>query len=204
MQSVTSIAAALKDGGVAVVPTESSYALAARVASDAVSYAACARIAALKGRPDGKAFPVVATAAQMADVVDPAWVPRLLRLVDLAVWPGPLTVAVRARPGLPTHVADCGRIAIRIPRDETLIALCTAVGSPLTATSANRAGDPPTVDPLQAAIVFPDLPILDRGVLKGGAPSTIVSVSDAFAVTLVREGAIPWSRARTIEEVLRG
>ncbi len=49
-----------------------------------------------------------------------------------------------------------------------------------------------------------DVPLLDRGVLAGGAPSTVVSISDSCDVTLVREGAIPWSRARTIEEVLRG
>ena len=205
MDSISTIAAALKDSRVAVVPTESSYALAARVATDAASFTACSRIAALKGRPAGKAFPVIATASQLADLVEPAWVPRLLRLVDAAFWPGPLSVAVKARSGLPAQVVDDGRIAVRIPRDETLIALCTAAHAPLTATSANRAGEPAIIDPRQAAILFPDVPLLDGGVLAGGAPSTIVSVSDRCDVTLVREGAIPWSRvSKTIEEVLRG
>jgi tRNA A37 threonylcarbamoyladenosine synthetase subunit TsaC/SUA5/YrdC len=93
---------------------------------------------------------------------------------------------------------------VRVPNHDALTTLCAIVGVPLTATSANRAGEPATLDPRDIARLFPDVPLLDGGVVSGGAPSTVVSVSEICDVTLVRAGAVPWSRARTIEEVLRG
>lgn len=204
MESIATIASALKSGHVGIFPTESSYGLAARVAPDTASFAACAQIVRLKGRREGMAFPVVATIEQLAMLVEAVWAARLLRLVGAGFWPGPLTVAIPARAGLPPHVVDQGRIAVRVPDHDVVIALCNAVGAPLTATSANRSGEPPIVDPRQAALLFPGATLCDGGVLPGGAPSTIVGVNDRCDVTLIREGAVPWSRIENLSEVLRG
>jgi L-threonylcarbamoyladenylate synthase len=89
--------------------------------------------------------------------------------------------------------AGTGRVGVRVPAAAVARAVCRAVGRPVTATSANVSGQPATADPdevertLGARI---DL-LLDGGPTRGGAPSTIVDVTQA-APRLVRAGVIAW------------
>jgi L-threonylcarbamoyladenylate synthase len=99
-----------------------------------------------------------------------------------AHWPGPLTLAVPARPGLPVGLVDEGCVAARESPHPLARALVAGLGRPITATSANRAGGPPArsaadveaaFGPAAARFVPGGYLLLDGGETPGGAPSTL-------------------------------
>jgi L-threonylcarbamoyladenylate synthase len=137
---------------------------------------------------------VVADRGQLADLgIDPD-LPILEPLS--ACWPGPLTVV------LPL-VAGAGTLAVRIPGHEGLRRLLAALGHGLTATSANRSGGEPVVEPedLPALLAGEDAVIVDGGSLPGGAPSTLVAIEGGVPVVL-RTGSYPVEKLRALLECL--
>jgi L-threonylcarbamoyladenylate synthase len=109
-------------------------------------------------------------------------------------WPGPLTLLVPASPALARDVTSgTGRVGVRVPADPIARAICRAVGRPMTATSANRSGQPATPDPdVVERTLGEDIDMLvDVGLTPGGPPSTIVDITEQ-APRLVRAGAIAW------------
>jgi L-threonylcarbamoyladenylate synthase len=180
-------AAALRAGGVVAYPTETFYGLGA-LARDA---AAVERLARAKGRPDGKPLPLLA--ADVAAVEEVAVLDAGARRVAAALWPGPLTLVLPARPGLPAPVtAGCGTVGIRVPGSEVARRLAAEAGGAVVSTSANLAGEPPPRRPAELAPALRarlDL-VLDGGETPGGLPSTVVEVAGG-AIRLVRAGAVP-------------
>jgi L-threonylcarbamoyladenylate synthase len=177
------------NGGIVALPTDTLYGLAA----DPFSAAAVARVFAVKGRDAGRALPLIA--ADTAQVS--AHLGRLSatgqRLAE-RFWPGPLTLLVATAPGLARDVTGGTQmVGVRVPADAVARAICAATGRPITATSANVSGEPPTPDPDQVERTLGDRIdlLIDTGATRGGAPSTIVDVTGAEPA-LVRAGAIPW------------
>jgi L-threonylcarbamoyladenylate synthase len=123
------------------------------------------------------------------------------RLAD-RFWPGPLTIALRARAGLDPRLLVGETVAARYagPSDASAIAL--AFGAPLTATSANLAGGAPCTSSddverrFAEAILAGDLAVVS-GLAAGGAPSTLVAVEDG-TVRIVRAGRIPENEIRSV------
>jgi L-threonylcarbamoyladenylate synthase len=173
-------------GGVAAIPTETFYALAA----DPKNATAVARIARIKGRDFHKPFLVLFS--------DRLQLSRLgvdadSRTLDFwfGIWPAPITVVFRlekviaASRGSPT-------IAVRLPAAPELLNLLATVGA-LTGTSANRSGRPALDDPDDVAEQLGaelDL-LIDGGRTPGGQPSTLVDATQEPPVVL-RAGAFPW------------
>jgi len=190
---VEAAAGVLRRGGLVAYPTETFYGLGA-LASDAQ---AVSRVAAVKGRPDGKPLPLLA--ADLAAVEAVALLGPLARRLAGRLWPGALTLVVPARPGLPPEiVAGTGAVGIRIPGSELARALARSAGGPIVSTSANLSGEPPVS---RAADLAPALrarldAVLDAGSTPGGLPSTVVAVEEE-AVRLLRAGVVP------LEDVLR-
>ncbi len=92
-----------------------------------------------------------------------------------------------------------------MPAHEGLRRLLAALGTPLTATSANPAGGVPVVDPEAAAALLAgeDAAVVDGGRLPGGPPSTLVvwrpgagAAGGRFEV--LRAGAFPAERLRDL------
>jgi L-threonylcarbamoyladenylate synthase len=178
----------LDAGGAAAVPTDTLYGLAA----NALDAAAVERVFELKGREAGKPLPVVVRDADQAAELAQT-LPPLFHELTAAFWPGPLTLIVAARAGLPPALtAGQGTIAMRQPALRLLDALLRATGYPLTATSANLSGQPAcrtaaeVERQLGAAL---DL-IVDGGTSPAAVPSTMVDLSGA-SPRLLREGAVP-------------
>src|SRR5207244_4280218 len=75
----------------------------------------------------------------------------------------------------------------------------TAVGEPITATSANRAGEPPACDVAAARVALGAAVdcYLDGGTVAGGLGSTVLLVDDEGA-RLVRAGAVPVEGLRSV------
>jgi L-threonylcarbamoyladenylate synthase len=182
-------AAILRGGGVAAVPTDTLYGLAA----DPFNVAAVDRVFAIKGRMNDQALPLVAAdAAQVRE-----WIGGWSALGDRLsrrFWPGPLTLVLPAPPTLASAVTGGrGTVGVRVPAHVVTRALCAAIGRPLTATSANRSGAPATEHPDVVAAALGDGvdALVDAGVTPGGPPSTIVDITTGEP-RLIRAGAVSW------------
>lgn len=176
--------AALREGEVVALPTESSYGLAV----DALSEPALDRLWAVKGRPEGKPPPILVDGETM--------LPRLLttlpdeaRRLIAAHWPGALTLALPARADLPAAIVAEGFVGVRASPHPIAMRLVRAFGGPITATSANRAGAPPALTAAGAALPGVAL-VLDGGPAAGAAPSTVARVHVDGRVELLRSGPI--------------
>lgn len=172
------------------IPTESSYGLAV----DPRSAAGVAAIHRLKGRRDDKGLPVVAAdLEQIAALGVDSEAPGLAWAVRF--WPAPLTVVVPVAIRLPASpTTGSPSLAVRIPFHETLRGLLAGLGRALTATSANRSGEAPLLDPTEVAgwLSGADAMVVDGGPLPGGPPSTLVAFEGGRARVL-RAGAFSLS-----------
>jgi L-threonylcarbamoyladenylate synthase len=176
----------IRAGGIVAYPTETYYGFAV----DARNDAALARLFALKGRGESKASALlVGDLAMFADLCSEIS-PRA-RALAAAHWPGPLTLALPARPGLPPAIVVDGCVAARVSSHALAHALVSAVGSPITATSANPSGGPPVRNASELASLFPHggFDILDGGETPGGAPSTLARVR-GDRVEILRQGPV--------------
>ena len=180
---------ALRRGQVVAYPTDTLYGLAVNPANgDAVS-----RLFALKGRPLDKAIPLIA--ADLDQVRDWTTMTPLAERLAASFWPGPLTLVVATRRVVdPRVLGDGGTVAIRVPDQGVARTLAAAAGCPITSTSANASGQPPTPNPDGVARTLPAVDVLvDDGVTTGGVASTIVDATGTQPI-LVRAGAIAWER----------
>ena len=180
-------AAVLKGGGLAILPTETVYGLAA----DAANARAVAAVYAAKGRPSFNPL--------IAHVSDVAMARRIARFDARAerlaarFWPGPLTLVLPiadeaavcdlARAGLDT-------VAVRAPAHPMAQALLGAFAGPLVAPSANRSGRP---SPTTFADAWEETGAaagagLDGGACAIGLESTVVALLDE--PRLLRPGAV--------------
>jgi L-threonylcarbamoyladenylate synthase len=178
---------ALRNGELVVYPTETFYAIGA----DATSPIALERVFALKGREPGKAVALITADAASAFALARE-VPQLARRLADKFWPGPLTLVMPAAHGLhPALVGPDGGVGVRVSPHPVACALAAGLGRPLTATSANLAGNPPavTLDAARAELGNKIKIYLDGGTLAGGAPSTVVAVT-ADGIRVLRAGAI--------------
>jgi L-threonylcarbamoyladenylate synthase len=196
-ESVAPLAALLGRGGVLAIPTESSYALAVHPGNAA----GCEAIYRLKGREPGKPLPVVIAGLEQLAGLGIAPDLPILRLLS-AFWPGPLTavlpLAGAGAAAAPPAAAGTGTLAIRVPGHPLLLALLSRLGHGLTATSANRSGSAPVLEPGQAAELLAGTPamVVDGGLLPGGLPSTLVAPAGPGEVVVLRAGRLPVERLR--------
>lgn len=182
---IAEAAKAILRGEVVAFPTETFYGLAV----DATSPSALERLFACKGRSLEKASALLVTDLAMFAELCLA-VPVRARMLASTHWPGPLTLALPARPGLPAAIVIDGCVAARVSSHPVAAALVAAVGKPITATSANPAGAPPVRSAVEVAAYLGDRAlILDGGPAPGGAPSTLVRVRDD-EVEVLRQGPI--------------
>jgi L-threonylcarbamoyladenylate synthase len=185
-EQVADAAAAIRRGEIVAYPTETYYGLAV----DALDAAALERLFALKGRGENKASALLVADLAMFVELCTEVPPRAVALAK-AHWPGPLTLALPARAGLPPAIVNDGCVAARVSSHRIAQALVAAVGRPITATSANPSGAPPVTRARDLLSLFPDrdFHLLDGGETPGGAPSTLVRVR-GDEVTVLRPGPI--------------
>ncbi|MDQ1612782.1 MAG: L-threonylcarbamoyladenylate synthase [Pyrinomonadaceae bacterium] len=191
-------AAVVRAGGLVAFRTDTFYGLGA----DPFNRDALRSLLALKGREDGKPILVVISdAAQVARFN--ARGGKLFDAISARHWPGALTLVVSARPELPEELtAGTGTIGVRLPADEAVCEFVRACGGALTATSANRAGEPPARTAGEVARAFTDglALVVDGGTARSQEPSTVLDVSGSEA-RLIREGAVSWQE---LQETIRG
>ena len=185
-EGVAKAAAAVRDGQVVVLPTDTVYGIGA----DAFSPEAVASVLAAKGRGREMPPPVLVPSARTVDGLAaevPAWAHDLIR----AFWPGPLTLVLKAQSSLMWDLGETnGTVALRMPEDDVALALLSEVG-PMAVTSANLTGQPPATTVVDAATQLGAAVAvyLDGGPTTGTEVSTILDCTGDRYVVL-RAGAI--------------
>ena len=196
---VARAARVIRAGGVAAVPTDTLYGLAA----DPFNAAAVKKLFRIKRRPENMPILLLVDSLQrMENLV--ARTPEGFRSLAARFWPGPLTMILPARPGVPRAMtAGSGTVAVRLPRSALIRSVVRLARRPLTGTSANlsgRAGGRSADEADRQLGALLDL-LLDAGPAKRALPSTIVDLSGR-APRVVRSGAIP--AAAILQAAARG
>ncbi len=189
--AVAACSAALRAGGVAVVPTETVYGLVTLWNNAAGRQ----KIYALKRRPADKRLQMLAADLAMARRAGVRPDPRLDKLAA-KFWPGALTVVCKAG-NSKLEIGNSGRetgnspvadrqfetstdtIGLRIPDHAFMRALLLNLGEPLAATSANLSGEPPGADAESAVARLDGCPdiLVDGGPIAAAAASTVVDAT---------------------------
>lgn len=179
--------AALDNGELVVYPTETFYALGA----DAASPRAIERLFAIKRREPDKPVALIVTDLAMARQMVAEIPASALRLAQ-TFWPGPLTMILPARPGLdPALLGNDGGVGLRVSSHPIAHALVRRLGRPLTATSANLAGEPPADSIEQARATFGNkVAIYLEGGRLGLTPASTVIAFDGSQPRVLRAGPI--------------
>lgn len=186
MDDVAALVEVLRRGGVVACPTETWLGLLA----DARNEGAIERVAELKRRPaDLPIALLLPNAEAIAEVSAEPPSPASRSLMEQH-WPGPLTILVKAAPSLSPRLTQDGKVGIRVPGPSPAAELVRAFGHPLTATSANRTGEPPmrSIDELPEAL-REGVDALVAGLSPGGPPSTLVDAT-IEPMQVLRAGAI--------------
>jgi L-threonylcarbamoyladenylate synthase len=175
----------MRDGALAVLPTDTVYGIAAA----AGNVAACDELYALKARPAGQPTAIMAGSVDGLLSLLPELSPRTADLCR-AVLPGPVTLVVENLGGRFPHL--CGhapdRIGVRVAvLDPAIAELADAVGG-LLITSANLRGDPAPgrLADVSAELTAQAAVVVDGGELPGAASSVIDVTGDEPVV--LRDG----------------
>lgn len=195
-QALDAAARALRDGELVVYPTETVYGLGV----SALRRSSLDRLLAVKGRGDEKGISVLVASLDTATSLLREAPSAEARALAGAFWPGPLTIVLPAATGLPAPlIGPSGGIGLRCSSDATAMALVTAFGEPITATSANPSGSPPAGDVAAARAYFGECVAhyLDGGRRETSSASTVVEFLDD-RVILRRAGVITKQRVGAI------
>ncbi len=190
----------LANGGVAAIPTDTLYGLAAC----AFDESAVLKVYELKGRPEGMALPLLLSEAEDAllcveEVPQEAWV------LAERFWPGALTLVLRKSSKVPYAVtAGLDTVALRVPDHPVPRAIVKELGAPITGTSANMSGRPGLTSAAALRGEFGDAIdfVLDGGDAPGGVASTIIDMS-GNEPRILRAGAVSQDDIDAVMRLLR-
>ena len=181
----------LLNHGVITFPTETVMGLAVKY-DDKIAYE---RLNEIKRRLPNKPYTMMLDnknhIALYAEVT-----PRAQKLIDTFM-PGPITLILKAKEGLPEWVTlGSGTIGVRVPASEQTLEMLEHVEKPLLAPSANKADQPPCKNSKEVKKVFgDDIDLIVKGKATSNISSTIVDLTGKN-INIIREGTI------TKEEVL--
>ena len=168
---------AIKGGGVIVFPTDTIYGLVC----DATNQKAIQKLFQIKKRDFKKPIPVFVKDIEMAKQI--AMVNEKQESFLKKVWPGKVTVILRAKIDFPQGVLGKDKtIGLRVPDYASINALFNKINKPLSGTSANLAGEHSCLDINDVVVQFaneklqPDL-IVDAGILSSSQSSTVVDLT---------------------------
>ncbi len=188
IEAARRVAAVLSAGGVALIPTDTVYGLAA----DPENAAAVDRIFEIKGRPESQPIAVLVSPDFPLDQVAEE-VPAALSRIGGPIWAGGrLTIVLRRRPGhLDAVAAGAPTVGLRSPDHSFTQQVIASFGRPIAATSANISGQPSPAafDEVDPAIVTAVDLAVDGGRCPISAHSSVVDFS-VSPPRVLRAGAI--------------
>ena len=172
--AVAAAVAAVKSGGLVVMPTDTVYGIGA----DAFDSRAVAALLAAKGR--GRDMPVGVLVGSWHTIDGLVlYVPDTARELVRAFWPGALSLVVQQAPSLQWDLGDArGTVMLRMPLQPVALELLRQTG-PMAVSSANISGQPPATTAAEAQRQLGDLVdvYLDGGPSPQQAASTILDLT---------------------------
>lgn len=185
-EALEAATAAVKDGKLIVLPTDTVYGIGA----DAFNKDAVQALLDAKGR--GREFPppVLIGDPNVMHALGLDIPPIIEDLVE-EYWPGALTVIVKAQPSLHWDLGNTkGTVALRMPDHEAAIALLKKTG-PLAVSSANKHGGDAAKSVMDAAVQLGDAVevYVDGGKSRIGESSTIIDAT-VNPPEILRRGAL--------------
>ncbi|NLN69460.1 MAG: threonylcarbamoyl-AMP synthase [Chloroflexi bacterium] len=194
-QAIAAAKQTIDQGGVIAFPTDTIYG----VAVDAFNSQAIKALYAAKQRPDEKALPVlIGDAHQLTQLIQHT--DQRLHRIAAAFWPGPLTLILPKKIGVPAELSPYPTIGVRMPNLVFTLALLRETG-PLATTSANLSRGP---NPVDAASVISQLGehidlLLDGGSTPGPTASTVADLTGPV-IQILRAGPISLAELQSIAD----
>jgi len=199
-KEIEKIAASLRDGAIAVLPTETVYGIFFRYdLSEAAE-----RVYRIKQRPKEKVFTLTLDRAEAATdyfLLEDWQLDTLRQLL-----PGPVTFVLKPAVNLKSYLlSDEGKTGLRVPDQPLVQRIIERVGYPLASTSANLSGAPAPADfkSIPGEIIEEVDLALDAGVCRLKVPSTVYDLS-FYPGKIIRAGAVePEIIRKTAERFLK-
>lgn len=199
MRKVDEAVKILKEGGLVIYPTETTYGIGA----DATNQKAINKLNKYKQRPFGKPYSIAVSDQKMAE--EYVELNGAAKKIYKEFLPGPVTVVSRGKHQVARGVEnETGTLGIRIPDYPLVIEIVKKLGLPITATSANASYQK---RPYKIADILENISqkqkkiidlIIDVGELPHNEPSTVIDTTMEDLVVL-RQGDI---KLKTENEIL--
>ena len=190
--AVDAAISAVKAGGLAVIPTDTSYA----VICDAFNNGAITKLRMAKKQNSDIALPIAAGSIETIRGV--AKFSTIASDLASALWPGPLTLLTVAQDSLSWNIGQAGSaLAVRVPHHEVAQAVLAGVG-PTVMTGAQSMGQAAvqTVEQAQEALLDLVDVYLDGGPLSPRISTVIDATTDH--VRMVRSGELSLAQIRAV------
>lgn len=183
---------AVKAGGLAVIPTDTSYALIC----DAFNLSAITKLRMAKKQTSDIALPIAAGSIETIRGV--ANLSTLANDLGSALWPGPLTLLTVAQDSLSWNIGQVGSaLAVRVPHHEVAQRVLSGIG-PTVMTGAQIVGGAcvQTVEQAREKLLDFVTVYLDGGALSAHNSTVIDATTDQ--VRLIRQGQLTLSQLREV------
>lgn len=194
IEDIKKAAEILKNGGIAAIPTETVYGLAA----DAFNPDAVEKIFKAKGRPSDN--PLIVHISQFSQIYSIARsVPESVKRLAEKFWPGPLTIILPKKAAVPSVTSGgLDTVAVRMPKNP-IARKIIELSCPLAAPSANISGFPsPTAfEHVKADMYGRADAICDGGKCGIGVESTVITLAEETPV-LLRPGGITLNQLKSV------
>ena len=178
----------LLDEKVCIIPTDTYFALS--VIAD--SEFAISKLFSIKNRDTGKPIPLLISSLKNIENFCNINNELLHKLSD-CFWPVPLTIVLPLTGTLPKSLNnDSGYIGVRVPNHMFTLELIKKLNKPLTGTSANISGSPPSKDVNVIKALFQNEVerIIDIKCGTEELSSTVIKIDNNEELTVLREGPI--------------
>ena len=176
----------LERGGIAILPTDTLYALSA----SALNKKCIEKIYKIKGRNFNKPLSIMFYSLSQAGKY--VKFNRLELKIARKFLPGPLTLVLTMKYKFPKELTfGSKKVGIRIPDNKITLEILKKVKIPIIATSANISGKKNPIDVKTALNQIGNRAdiVLDQGRCKYNKPSTVVEVNGK-GISIIRNGII--------------
>ena len=196
--NLTKVAKVIKDGGIAVFPTDTVYDIGCSVKKPE----ALKRIFKIKDRPLSQSLSILISrpevALEIADFKD--------KDLDLLkkIWPGPWTLITKAKVSLAQGgVGPDGTVALRCPDHGIALELLRTAGDTLAVSSANFSGgkSPVRFDEVDPEILEKVDVAIDAGVCPWAGETAIARI-DRKRISIIRTGCVSKDEIARVEALL--
>ena len=187
----------LNNGGLVVFPTDTVYGLLA----DTTNKDAVSKLIKFKNRPPGKAISIfIADFKMLAQQVT---INNSQLAIIHKILPGPFTIILPSKHKVKKSLeSENGTLGVRFPDNKLVLELVKKYRKPVTATSANLAGNSPHYSSKSFLATLTDKKeqlidlLVDTGRLPKNKPSTIVDLTESN-IKVLRKGDVEFKNSIT-------